>query len=366
MTKERGFYPKVYEQLKPALFRLDPEDAHRHVLTGLKLAGKSRQFRNSLTKGFTFDHPELEVQLWGETADGLLAFKNQVGLAAGFCKDADPGVVGALACLGFGHIEVGSVTEFPREGNHRPRIFRLPEDNGTINCMNLNNPGVEVFTENLRVIRKSGILEEKRVKLGVNIAGTIGKENGMGDPRVVFRKVYRDTDFIDVNLSCPNHQGYSQRALMEFADLADQLVREREWLSQRFGYRPIIVKISPDWEEEEVDQILEIVDKNKLDGIVATNTTQSREGINGRFAHLKGGLSGQPLKQRSTEVIRYIHRQMPELTIIGVGGTQTPEDAWEKIQAGARLVQVYTGMIFEGPSIVKNINRGLMRLKTAA
>lgn len=366
MSKETGFYPRVYEHLKPALFSLDPENAHRHVLTCLKLAGKSRQLRNSLAEEFTFDHPELEVQLWGEVMDRPLVFKNPVGLAAGFCKDADPEVVGTLACLGFGHIEAGSVTEFPREGNHKPRMFRLPKDKAIINCMGLNNPGVEVVAENLRIIRESGILEEKGVKLGVNIAGVIDGENGMGDPRVVFRKVYRDADFINNNLSCPNLRDYSQRALMMFADLAYQLAREREELSQRFGYRPIIVKVSPDWEEKDVDQILEIMAKNKLDGIMATNTTRSREGINGRFAQLGGGLSGAPLRKKSTRMIEYIHDYWPELPIVGVGGIETVENAQEKLQAGARLVQVFTGMIYEGPSIAKNINRGLLELKTAA
>lgn len=337
--RERNFYK---ETIRPALFRLDPETAHSCTQAILSVAERSHLIRSALTKIFAFGHPCLEVELWGKV------FKNPIGLAAGFDKNAE--VVLAMSCLGFGHIEVGAVTNLPQEGNPRPRIFRLPEDRALINRIGMNNQGVERVSVNLE---KS--FKERTVPVGINIASSTGAENPISDYITTLKAVYPLADYLSLNVSCPNVEGYrSQQEKGFFENLVNQIVATRRMLSETQSYRPILVKISPDLNWKEIDDILEVVQTKGLDGIIATNTTQLKNET--------GGLSGRPLKQRATEVIAHIHQQLPKLPIIGVGGIETAEDAWEKLQAGASLVQLFTGMIYEGPFIVKNIKQELVKL----
>lgn len=347
MSKERSFYQ---DAIRPVLFRLDPETAHDYTRAVLGLAERSRTIRAALTRMFAFEDPDLEVELWNRV------FKNPVGLAAGFDKNAQ--VVLAMSCLGFGHIEVGAVTRLSQGGNPRPRIFRLTEDQAAINRMGMNNLGAEKVATDLK-----RSLKERTIPVGVNIASSTRTEEPIADCTSTLEAVYPWADYFVLNVSCPNVEGHrSQQERKFFKSLATQVVAHREVLSGEYGYRPVLVKISPDLASREIDDILEIVEVEGLDGIIATNTTLQKSGLMSQFRSEAGGLSGRPLKQRSTEIIRYIHQQVPVLPIIGVGGVENAQDAWEKMQAGASLVQIFTGMIYEGPFIVKNINQGLVKL----
>jgi len=347
MSKERNFYKDL---IRPALLKLDPETAHNCTRAILGVAEKSRLIRTALIKMFAFEDEALKVELWGKV------FKNPVGLAAGFDKNAE--VVLAMSSLGFGHIEVGAVTKFPQEGNPRPRIFRLAEDGATINRMGMNNQGAEKIATNLK---KS--LRERTVPIGINIASSTVAKEPIVDYVETLKKVYPLADYFSLNVSCPNVEGHrNQQEKIFFENLANQIVITRKMLSETQSHRPILVKISPDLSWEEIDDILEVVQTKGLDGIIATNTTLRRDGLTSQLKNETGGLSGRPLRQRSTDVIAYIHKQLPKLPIIGVGGIETAEDAWEKLQAGASLVQLFTGMIYEGPFIVKKIKRDLVNI----
>lgn len=347
MNKERNFYKDL---IRPALFKLDPETAHNCTRAILSVAERSRVIRTVLTKMFAFENKALEVELWGKV------FKNPVGLAAGFDKNAE--IVSAISCLGFGHIEVGAVTNLPQGGNPKPRMFRLAEDRAVINRMGMNNQGAERVAANLEKL-----LKERAVPVGIDIASSTRAKDPIADYITTFNTVYPLGDYFSLNVSCPNVEGHrNQQERIFFENLADQMTTERQRLSEKHLYRPILVKISPDLNWKEIDDILEVVQVKGLDGVIATNTTLRRSGLTSRSKNETGGLSGRPIRQRSTEIIAYIHRQFPKLSIIGVGGIETAEDAWEKLQAGASLVQLFTGMIYEGPFIIKNIKRSLVDL----
>jgi dihydroorotate dehydrogenase len=342
----------VYKTLlKPLFFLLPPERAHQLTLFLLKLVlavpGVGFLFRRQ----YDVRDARLERELFG------LTFPNPVGLAAGFDKDGRH--YRAMAALGFGFVEVGTVTPRPQAGNPKPRLFRLPQDGALINRMGFNNEGVQALAARLKRRKPDGIL----------IGGNIGKnkstpnEEAETDYACCFEALFPYVDYFVVNVSSPNTPDL--RALQDKAPLTRLLSHLQELNRQKPAPRPLLLKIAPDLSEGQLEDILDIVRSTGIDGIIATNTTISREGLATPPQHVEaigpGGLSGQPVKKRSTEVIRYLHEKSGgTLTIIGVGGIAGPEDALEKINAGATLVQVYTGLIYEGPGLVRRINRALV------
>lgn len=298
---------------------------------------------------YTTESPSLARTLWGIT------FPNPVGLAAGFDKDAK--YTDALACLGFGFIEIGTVTPRPQPGNPKPRLFRLPADKALINRMGFNNDGATEAAKRLR-LRKENII----------IGGNIGKnkdtpnEQASDDYEKGFLELYDVVDYFVVNVSSPNTPGL--RALQDKGPLTELLNRLQALNKQKGGKKPILLKIAPDLTNEQLDDIIDIIRTTGLAGIVSSNTTISREGLATPKTDVEaigmGGLSGAPLRQRATEVIKYLHTHSNgSIPIIASGGIFTAADAQEKLDAGASLVQVYTGFIYEGPAIVKNICNGL-------
>jgi len=335
--------------LRPFFFLFPSETAHHLALWLLKavllLPGMRRVFR----KCYTVQDKRLERKVFG------LTFPNPVGLAAGFDKDAK--YVDELACLGFGFIEIGTVTPRPQDGNPKPRLFRLIPDEALINRMGFNNEGM-IAAEQRLVHRKSKII----------IGGNIGKnkltpnEHALQDYLVCFDALAGVVDYFVVNVSSPNTPGL--RELQEKEPLTQLLLALQERNVTLPRPRPLLLKIAPDLTDTQLDDIIEIVQAAKLDGIVATNTTISREWLTASKVKLDkigaGGLSGKPLRQRSTEMIRYIAQKTSgQLPIIAVGGIFTAADAREKLDAGASLVQVYTGFIYEGQGIAKRICKGL-------
>lgn len=300
-------------------------------------------------KWYVIEHPSLERELFG------LKFKNPVGLAAGFDKDA--ALYNELAYCGFGFIEVGTVTPKPQDGNPKKRLFRLTEDEAIINRMGFNNRGVDEMVKNL-----------KKRKTKVIIGGNIGKnkvtpnEDAVNDYVLSFEALHPYVDYFVVNVSSPNTPNL--RALQDKEPLTALLSKLKEKNKKKNTQRPILLKIAPDLSNEQLDDVIEIVENTKIDGIIATNTTIDRSNLKTQNPEQfgPGGLSGKPLTKRSTEVICYIHEKSEgRIPIIGVGGIHSPEDAKEKLNAGASLVQLYTGFIYEGPKIVRKINEELIQ-----
>ena len=284
-----------------------------------------------------------------------LHFPNPVGLAAGFDKDGKH--LHAMAALGFGFIEVGTVTPRPQAGNPRPRLFRLPADAALINRMGFNNEGVEALVQRLQQPRPAGLI----------IGGNIGKnkdtpnEQAAADYLFCYEKLFPYVDYFVVNVSSPNTPGL--RALQDREPLTHLLRSLQQRNLQEPQPKPILLKIAPDLSDAQLDDIIAIVQTTGIAGVIATNTTISREGLRTDTTHIgAGGLSGHPLRARATEVIRYLHEKSGRsLVIIGVGGISSPAEALEKLDAGAALVQIYTGFIYEGPGIVKRIQRAVLR-----
>ncbi|WP_128543137.1 quinone-dependent dihydroorotate dehydrogenase [Larkinella soli] len=335
--------------LLPLLFRFDAEQIHHFVTSLLKFTLAIPGFRWLTRRLFTFENPRLEREVFG------IRFANPVGLAAGFDKNAD--LVDELACLGFGFIEIGTVTPRPQPGNDRPRLFRLKADQGLINRMGFNNKGSRVAAERLR-----------RRQSRVIIGGNIGKnkvtpnENALDDYLVAFHDLFEVVDYFVVNVSSPNTPGL--RDLQEKGPLTALLQRLQDENHRKPAPKPILLKIAPDLTDSQLDDIIDIVKTTGIAGVIATNTTISRENLTTDRAAVEaigaGGVSGQPLRQRSTEVIRYLCRQSGNaFPVIGVGGIATAGDALEKLRAGASLVQIYTGFIYEGPSLAKQICKTL-------
>ena len=304
--------------------------------------------------------PSVAVQLFG------LTFPNVVGMAAGFDKDAR--VAAGLAQLGFGHVEVGTLTPHPQVGNLRPRIFRLPADEAIINRMGFPNGGVETAVSHLHHLP-----QKRNSILGISLGKQ--KETPLADAAqdyiAVMKAVYPFADYLAVNISSPNTPGLRALQGGHFIDqLLAGLMAENRMLANVHGVakRPLLIKIAPDLSWEELDVILTAVQDNQIDGIIATNTTVSRDGLRDPNQNERGGLSGRPLINRSNEIISYIHRQTNgKLPIIGVGGIYSATDVQEKLDAGASLVQLYTSLIYEGPGIVGRILRDLaMRGSTSS
>ena len=333
--------------IRPLLFLFPPETVHHWVVSGLHTAFRIPGVKKLIRKKYFIENPALETELFG------LKFPNKVGIAAGFDKQAN--IYNHLAAFGFGHIEIGTVNPLPQPGNPKPRLFRLKKDQALINRMGFNNPGVDIFVRNLKKIRPEAI-----------IGGNIGKntltpnESAIDDYLVCFEKLFDWVDYFVINVSCPNIEGLSK--LQD----KDELISIIEKISQsniaKPKRKPVLLKIAPDLNESQLDDVLFVVDQTGIDGIIATNTTTTRDNLKTGSDEVekigKGGLSGKPLCIKSTETIRYLVKKSGgKIPIIGVGGIMTPEDAIEKLEAGASLVQVYTGFIYNGPSLPKKINK---------
>lgn len=327
--------------IRPILFRFDPEEVHHFTFSLLKNFG-------FLAKVF-FPKP-IEDKRLGREVFGL-KFKNPVGLAAGFDKDAK--MFQELSNLGFGFIEIGTLTPKPQEGNPKKRLFRLKEDSALINRMGFNNGGVDDAVKRLK--------KNKNVLIGGNIGKNkiTANEDAVNDYIICFEKLFNFVDYFVVNVSSPNTPNL--RELQEKEPLTKLLAELQKHNLEKEKSKPILLKIAPDLSNEQLLDIIDIVKETKIAGVIATNTTLSRENLVSENKKETGGLSGKPLTERSTEVIRFLSEKSNKaFPIIGVGGIHSAEDALEKLEAGASLVQLYTGFIYEGPDLIREINRKLL------
>jgi dihydroorotate dehydrogenase len=345
----------VYALFKPLLFRISPEKAHQITVFLLDAAAAFPPSRWVLQKMFCAASPVLKKNILG------LEFPNPVGLAAGFDKDGRH--IEGLACLGFGFIEVGTVTPLAQAGNPKPRLFRLPGDRALINRMGFNNDGLEALVERLRKLRAKGIPQ------GIIIGGNIGKnkntpnEEAERDYLRCFEALFPWVDYFVVNVSSPNTPNL--RALQEKEPLTRLLSLLQEKNKAQEKPKPILLKIAPDLGDEQLAEIADIVRTTGLAGVIATNTTISRSNLSTPDQALEnigaGRLSGAPLRERATAVIRTLREKLgPDTVIIGVGGIDSAAAAQEKLLAGADLVQVYSGLVYEGPGLVRRILRALI------
>ena len=344
----------MYTLIRSVLFLFDPEKVHYFTAAMLRIVLRTPGVNFLWRKYFVFEDKRLERHLFG------LTFKNPVGLAAGFDKNAN--MYNELAQCGFGFIEIGTVTPLSQPGNDKPRLFRLKKDKAIINRMGFNNDGVDAAVLNL-----------KKRKTKVIIGGNIGKnkmtenENAVDDYILAFEGLHDYVDYFVVNVSSPNTPNL--RALQDKEPLTALLSELKSRNKKKAVQRPILLKIAPDLTTEQLDDIIEIVLSTETDGVIATNTTIHRDDLLESEQSLAeigaGGLSGKPLTKQSTEVIRYLHTHSNgKFPIIGVGGIHSPEDAIEKLEAGASLVQLYTGFIYEGPGLIKRINKALIQKTT--
>lgn len=341
----------MYKIVKPIFFSMDPETAHHRVTGGLRSFSKIWGAKSLLKSLYTVNDSRLEREVFG------LKFKNPVGLAAGFDKNAE--YIAEMAGMGFGFIEIGTVTPRPQPGNDKPRMFRLVEDEALINRMGFNNQGADVA---------AGRLKQLKARKELIIGGNIGKnkmtpnEEAVNDYIYCFNALFDYVDYFVVNVSSPNTPGL--RDLQEKEPLKKILNTLQELNNTKAIQRPILLKIAPDLTDSQLDDIVEIVTETQIAGVIATNTTISRADLNSDATLVEeaGGVSGKPLTKRSTEVIRYLaSRSNRSFPIIGVGGIHSAEDAIEKLEAGASLVQVYTGFIYEGPALISKICKGLLK-----
>lgn len=336
--------------IRPLLFLIPPETVH-HLIVGLVKTGRFFGLKYILKLLFSYNNPKLEREVLG------IKFKNPVGLAAGFDKNAD--FFNEFAAFGFSHIEIGTVTPKPQPGNPQPRSFRLKKDKGLINRMGFNNKGVDYAVQQLKY-RKENLV----------IGGNIGKntatpnENAVEDYVYNCKSIYDSVNYLVVNVSCPNvtnlHKLQDQDSLDAILGAIVTIRKEKE------TYKPVLLKLSPDLNEFQIDETLTIVAKHGIDGVIVSNTTVSRENLKTSPEKVvnigNGGLSGVPIRDRSTKMIRYInHKTDGKLVIIGIGGILTPKDAIDKLNAGASLVQIYTGFIYTGPALIKRINKALVK-----
>ena len=328
----------MYSLLRPLLFTLDPEAAHHVTLSALQTAHRLGLL------------PLIAKQPAADPRTVMgLAFPNPIGLAAGLDKNGS--YIDALAALGFGFIEIGTVTPRPQPGNAKPRLFRLPEAQAIINRMGFNNLGVDALLENVKNARYKGILG---INIGKNFDTPI--ERAADDYLIGLRKVYNHASYVAINISSPNTKNLRQlQGGDELDALLSRLKAEQEKLAERYGkYVPLALKIAPDLDSGQIQQIATLLMRHRIDAVIATNTTLSRIGVEHLLHHNEtGGLSGAPVKEKSTEVIRQLAAALQgALPIIGVGGILSGSDAVEKIQAGASLVQVYSGLIYRGTDLV--------------
>ncbi|MEI9956458.1 MAG: quinone-dependent dihydroorotate dehydrogenase [Ferruginibacter sp.] len=349
----------MYKILRTILFLFNPEWVHYFSMNGLKLLCKIPGVKGIITAIFK-PKGNQPVSLFN------LQFPNAVGLGAGFDKNAK--YLNELEALGFGFVETGTVTPKPQAGNDKPRLFRLPKDKALINRMGFNNDGVEIVAKRLQAWHKKNGQQTTDNRQRLIIGGNIGKnkitpnEDAWKDYEICFTALHDYVDYFVVNVSSPNTPGL--RELQEKDSLKKILTNLQSLNAKHLNPKPILLKIAPDLTNEQLDDVISLALEINLDGLVSSNTTISREQLTTDNSQLTkigaGGLSGLPVKQRSTEVIQYISKKTNgQIPIIASGGIFTAEDAKEKIQAGASLVQVWTGFIYEGPAIVKNICKGL-------
>lgn len=328
------------------LFVKDPETAHEGALFFLKLVGFPL-IRDVVSHFSAVRSTALTQEVFG------VPFATPVGLAAGFDKDGR--VIEGLRALGFGHVEIGTITKYPQEGNPRPRLFRFIDDRALINRMGFNNRGAGALSRRLSMMKR-------RIPVGISIGKSkrAELEEAPEDYRFSLERLYDVGDYFVVNVSSPNTPGL--RELQDRKRLIDIMHSLNQYRLEQDVRKPFLVKIAPDLSFEAIDEVLSVCSEFGIDGIIAVNTTVARVGVSKSAVETSGGLSGEPIRKKATEIIRHIYKKNPNLPIIGVGGIFTPEDAYEKIKAGASLVQVYTGFIFEGPFIARNIHRGLIKL----
>jgi dihydroorotate dehydrogenase len=337
----------VYELIKPWLFRQDPEGIHERVMLLLAWLGQRGPSLELIRQLFSLRDPRLEVSAFG------LRFPNPIGLAAGFDKNAV--AVRTWAALGFGHVEIGSVTALPQPGNPRPRLFRLPQDQALINRMGFNNEGAQAVAARLAHLQET--FGRPPVPLGINLGKSrvAPLEEAPQDYLQSLSRLWPYGDYFAINVSSPNTPGL--RALQD-KDRLEELLAALAGFVQ--GQKPLLLKIAPDLTWEQIDEILALVEQYRLSGLIATNTTTARSGLQTPIDEV-GGLSGKPLRARSLEVLKYLHAQLQgRLPIVSVGGIFSAEDVWERLSNGATLVQVYTGLVYEGPFLLKKLCRGLL------
>ncbi|MCX2838662.1 quinone-dependent dihydroorotate dehydrogenase [Salinimicrobium sp. MT39] len=335
-------YQKI---IRPLLFNIDPEKVHYFTFSALRKLFLLPVSQKLVRKQFVVEDKRLEREVFG------IKFPNPVGLAAGFDKDAK--LYKELSNFGFGFIEIGTLTPKPQPGNEKKRLFRLKEDKAIINRMGFNNGGVTEAVERLK--KNNGVL----------IGGNIGKnkvtanEKAVDDYLICFNALFEQVDYFVVNVSSPNTPNL--RELQDKEPLTKLLNTLQQENLKRPVQKPILLKIAPDLTDSQLLDIIDIIKETGIAGVIATNTTISREGLTSADKDETGGLSGQPLAKRATEVIRFLSEKSNKaFPIIGVGGIMSPEDAIEKLEAGAALVQLYTGFIYEGPQLVKKINQAIL------
>lgn len=349
-------FQKMFRLLfKPLLFSFSPETAHRIVARLLIILAYIPLSRYIVRFFFSYSHPTLEREVLG------IRFPNPVGMAAGFDKNAE--LYNPLSDFGFGFVEIGSVTPSDQPGNSKPRVFRLVDDQAIINRMGINNKGVKHAVTKLKQTKP-------RVIIGGNISKSTASSNDKAplDYEKSFAQLYDFVDYFVVNVSCPNVKGLTKlQDITSLSEIIDRLTLLRKYFDD---YRPILLKVSPDLTDEQLDEIIELVLVSGLDGIVATNTTTLRSNLTTSDEKIKnigeGGLSGAPLYNRSLEMVKYISKKTEgQLPIIGVGGIMTPLQAKEMLDAGASLVQVYTGFIYNGPGFVRKILKHISKTSSS-
>ncbi len=342
----------MYQFVRSILFRFDAEKVHYFVVGLLQLIVKFPPTKWIFRSMYHVEHPALEREFIG------LKFPNPVGLAAGFDKNAK--YFNEMESCGFGFIEIGTVTPLAQPGNDLPRLFRLKKDEAILNRMGFNNNGVQEALKHLKARKNHQLI----------IGGNIGKnkwtpnEEALNDYVICFEALFDEVDYFAVNVSSPNTPNL--RALQDKGPLMELLSTLQQKNEAKATPKPILLKIAPDLTNEQLDEIIEIVQETKIAGLIATNTTISREGLITPSAEVEaigaGGVSGKPLTQRSTEVIRYIHtKSNGSIPMMAVGGIHTAQDALDKLDAGATLVQLYSGFIYEGPGLIKEINQALIK-----
>jgi dihydroorotate dehydrogenase len=343
--------------IRPILFLFDPEKVHYFTFSLIRILCKIPFLASIFRSLYVVEDKKLERNLFG------LTFKNPVGLAAGFDKNAV--LYNELANFGFGFIEIGTITPKAQAGNPKKRLFRLKDDKGIINRMGFNNEGIAPAIENL-----------KKKQTNLIIGGNIGKntqtkpEDYTKDYLEVFEALHENVDYFVLNVSCPNvgsHAKLNDKAyLLELITACQKINKELSFRAESKNLKPILLKIAPDLNNIQLDEIIELVAETKIDGVIASNTSTDRKDLKASDSQLEaignGGLSGQPIKEKSTKVIKYLaDKSNKAFPIIGVGGIHSAEDALEKIAAGADLVQVYTGFIYEGPKLIKRINKAILQ-----
>jgi dihydroorotate dehydrogenase len=336
--------------LRPLLFRLDPELAHEITVEWLSRAGRFSVTKSLLNQLYGSRVPELPVELMG------IHFPGPVGLAAGLDKEAR--CISALSALGFGHLELGTVTPKPQSGNPKPRMFRIPEHQAIVNRMGFNSGGIKPFLENIA-------RTEKTVPLGINLGknAITPIEHAAEDYITGLKQLYLYADYFTINISSPNTKNLRDLQSEDALDaLLDRLMTMRQELADEFSRTvPVAVKIAPDIDNVTIPSLAGLLVQHGIDAVIATNTTIDHSAIAGsQYADEDGGMSGAPLKHRANEVVKLLYKELAgKVPVIGVGGIFSSEDAWQRLLAGAEMVQIYTGLIYHGPGIIGEIVSGL-------